>query len=183
MVKKIKEFENYYISSNGFVYKRNKKTKKLKELYTIKNSKHSYIKFNLQKNKKSVSKLLHRLIAEYFIPNPYNFTEVNHIDGNKKNNKINNLEWCTRQQNMSHAVKNKLMGGHTWSKKSKQNLIESRILNLNGSPASKLTVEQVLEIRKRYDMGEKSSIICLDFPIGRIATSRIGKRETYVHIL
>lgn len=182
MIRKIKDFENYYISSNGFVYCRRKKTKKLKELYTIKNSKHSYIKFNIRKNKKSVGKLLHRLIAEHFIPNPNNFNEVNHIDGNKLNNNVNNLEWCSREMNMKYAVKTKLIGGHKWKSESKKNLIKSRIEKLNGSPRSKLTKEQVLEIRYRYDNGEKASKICLDFPINRVATSRVGKRETYGHI-
>lgn len=182
MIRKIKDFENYYISSNGFVYSRRKKTKRLKELYTIKNSKHSYIKFNLRKDKKSVGKLLHRLIAEHFIPNPNNFKEINHIDGNKTNNHINNLEWCSREKNMQHAVRNNLIGGHKWNCESKKKLIKSRIENLNGSPNSKLTKEQVLEIRRRYDSGERAYKICLDFPINRIATSRVGKRETYGHI-
>ena len=48
----------------------------------------------------------HRLVAEKFIPNPNNYTIVNHIDGNKLNNIYTNLEWCTSQQNSQHAVTN-----------------------------------------------------------------------------
>lgn len=48
---------------------------------------------------------LHRIIAETFVPNPNNYPEVNHKDGNKKNNRADNLEWCSRKQNMRHAVK------------------------------------------------------------------------------
>lgn len=53
---------------------------------------------------------IHRLVAEHFIPNTNNFTDVNHKDGNKLNNSVNNLEWCTHEQNMKHAKENNLFG-------------------------------------------------------------------------
>ena len=52
---------------------------------------------------KQSQKLVHRLIAEAFIPNPQNYPVVNHIDGNKQNNDISNLEWCTQEHNMEEA--------------------------------------------------------------------------------
>lgn len=47
---------------------------------------------------------VHRLVALKFIPNPNNHTDVNHIDGNKKNNVVSNLEWCDRRYNLNHAI-------------------------------------------------------------------------------
>ena len=47
---------------------------------------------------------VHRIIATKFIPNPNNLSDVNHIDGNKHNNNVSNLEWCTRSHNLNHAI-------------------------------------------------------------------------------
>lgn len=64
-----------------------------------------YYEVNLRKDNNSKLFLLHRLVAETFIPNPKKYKYINHIDGNKKNNKISNLEWCTFQHNMIEAYR------------------------------------------------------------------------------
>jgi len=47
---------------------------------------------------------IHRLVALHYLPNPYDYSQVNHIDGNKQNNILDNLEWCSPSQNIQHAV-------------------------------------------------------------------------------
>ena len=67
-------------------------------------AKTGYKVYNLRtKENKSKTYLLHRLIGTAFIPNPENNNCINHIDGNKLNNDINNLEWCTKGDNNRHA--------------------------------------------------------------------------------
>ena len=63
-----------------------------------------YRRVVLMKNGKQINALVHRLIAQTFIPNPENKPEVNHKDGNKENNSVFNLEWCTHKENVHHAI-------------------------------------------------------------------------------
>lgn len=108
----IKEYEGLYQISNwGNVkrlshkrYDRNQilKERKIKVIYP-KNKWYPYL--SLCKEGKYINKYLHRILAETFIPNPNNEPCINHIDGNKQNNSLDNLEWCSFSHNNREAHK------------------------------------------------------------------------------
>lgn len=64
----------------------------------------SYIRYCLIYDNKPHYRRAHRLVAEAWIPNPNNFPQVNHIDEDKQNNSVNNLEWCTQSHNIRHSL-------------------------------------------------------------------------------
>lgn len=123
--KDIEEFEGLYQVSNLGRVKSLKRTRVPKEymLKRVKNKK-GYLQVTLSKNGKLYPKLLHRLIATAFINNK-GFNIVNHIDGNKLNNDLKNLEWCTISDNIRHAYEIGLMSN---SKKIEQYTIDGFFL-------------------------------------------------------
>lgn len=97
----------YYINIYGTVWKTDLSGRSifLKSSAAYANT---YKAINLPINNKIKRINIHRLLARFFIPNPFNKPIVNHIDGNKWNNNLNNLEWVTGQENMQHAYKSGL---------------------------------------------------------------------------
>ena len=94
----IMHFEDYSVSDDGRIFSRYGK-----EL-TQRDNGHGYLCVQICGNKKKEKKYIHRLVATAFIPNPEEKPCVNHIDGNKRNNRASNLEWCTHEENTRHAA-------------------------------------------------------------------------------
>lgn len=128
-MKPINDFEDLYgITENGTIISL-RTGRKLKPF-----SNGHYLSVRLYKNSIKIDKRVHRLIAEAFIPNPQNLPQINHKDGNKLNNNISNLEWCTPSQNQKHAFKTGLQNNH----------------NYENNPCVKLTKENVIQIKNLY---------------------------------
>lgn len=139
--KDIKGYEGFYQVSNlGNVRsvdrvvkhprygERKEKGRLLKPRKVSKNGR--YLTVLLCKNGKQVNHRVHRLVAEAFIPNEYNKREVNHIDGNRENNRADNLEWVTREENMRHAFNTGLAKRETYIEANRPNM--KRVYCSNG---------------------------------------------------
>ena len=121
--------------------------------------KKGYLRCSLSHNGKSKTFKIHRLVAEAFIPNPENKPQVNHINGDKLNNNVSNLEWCDQSENMKHACKMglKLLGGEN-------------------NPASKLTAKDVEYIKTHYNASDENFngvALSKKFGVNRKTISRI----------
>lgn len=125
-----------------------------KILSTRKN--HDYIHVDLTNEKLKKTYKVHRLVGIAFIDNPNNKPEINHKDGNKSNNNVNNLEWCTRIENIEHSINTglkKIAVGWYHTKESKENKIHAK---LNYEIANKIRLN--LENKSRKELAYEYNV-------------------------
>lgn len=102
--KKIKGYEDYFVSQNGEIKSfKNGKERLMKPQL---DSKRRYLLIGLSKNGKTKMHLVHRIVADAFLDNPNNKEQVNHKNCNTRDNRLDNLEWVTREENQKHAYIN-----------------------------------------------------------------------------
>lgn len=148
--KKVDGYDKYLISNYGRIKNLDYKRSHKEMLMSSGKIKNGYLVIVLSKNATRKTFLLHRLVANAFIPNPQNLPQVNHIDGDKTNNCVANLEWVTRKENVKHSFE-KL--GRISSTKGKEGGL---------SPAAKAVVQYY----KRKRVAEYGSIKEASFRTG-----------------
>jgi len=126
-----------------------------------------YMFVNLSKNGKSKNYSIHRLVATYFLNKIINKNEVNHIDGNKENNYVYNLEWCTRKENSAHASRNNLYNPHC----------KGKFGGLNPNSTKVIKFDKMGNVLKIYDSVTEAAedVKCWRQEIGKCC---LGKRKS-----
>lgn len=169
---KFRDCKGYAIHKNGIVY--TCKAHNFKPYYydnewrilKPKMSKlHGYWFIIMSNFGNDVTAKIHTLIAHAFMPNPNNFPVLNHIDGNKGNNSIDNLEWCTQRHNAQHCIDNNLRNTAKGEK----------------IPNSKIKSHHVANIFKLKQDGYMNKEIAKIYDIDPSAISRILNKKAWAH--
>jgi hypothetical protein len=157
------EYKGYKVNSLGIIY--NKRFKKESKCSLDKNG---YKVINIYFNGLRKTERVNRIIAKTFIPNPNNKPFVNHINGIKTDNRVENLEWVTAKENTEHAIKNKLfnpVGSN--NKRSKLNEID--VLNIRNETKN----------IKRYNRKK----LAQKYNVSESIIKRIVINQTWKHVI
>ena len=166
-MKDIKGYEGLYaVTEDGQVWaypksKRNEKGMWLKQSVIkkkrVSGKEYKTLTVGLYKNNKRKQFLVHRLVAQVFIPNPENKPQINHKDGNPLNNKVLNLEWATQPENIRHAIETGLMDLHSGKQDITRSINGKKTGAINSMKSRRMfTFTEAECIRKIHEAGKKS---------------------------
>lgn len=171
--KSIKHYPNYQVSNLGNVRRLNKDYRCPKYRYLKpKLEKTGYLRVCLYENLKPKFHSIHRLVALAFIPNYKNKPTVNHINGQKNDNRVENLEWATYSENELHSIKVLNINRNTFKQKQSAIII--------GKSKRKLTQKQAFEIKEKYpNISVKQ--LCKDYNVSQSTIYKILQNKTYIN--
>lgn len=145
--KDIRGYEGLYQISNLGRVKGIRRNKIMKLRVTT----NEYHDVSLSKLNRKEHKLVHRLVAQAFISNPENKPQVNHIDENKTNNSVDNLEWVTAKENTNHGTRNKRVGDRNRIVQKNRIDLSKRVVCSNGEIYPSINeASRVLKIDNSY---------------------------------
>lgn len=140
-MREIKNYPDYFISETGIVTR-----KKDNKIVSVHLNHKGYPSVNLQNNNSWKVITIHRLVALTYIPVIADKPQVNHIDGNKENNHISNLEWVNNRENTLHAIKEKLYKCAVGSRHGMSKITEDIVLKIRADK------RRLADISKEYNI-------------------------------
>lgn len=148
---------NYYVTDDGRIW-----SERTQKYLSFQYDKNGYVKVQMRSTDGCSHRYsVHRLVLENFKPvEGMERLQVNHIDGNKTNNCLSNLEWVTCKENIQHAIDNNLRAA------------------VNG--AAKLTPQQVIEIYRRASNGETNIKLANEFHVGPDQIGKIKNHKSWL---
>lgn len=165
--RQLNSFPDYSVSSCGNV-RRNAGSPKCASNRVLKQSSYhnGYRRVSICSQGKARYCLVHRLIAEAFIPNPHSKPQVNHRDGDRTNNRVENLEWATNAENNQHAFK----------------VLGRSVVRGSANGKAKLSEKTVYKIKKRIKEGARNKELIAEFGVTNCDASLIRHERIWKHV-
>jgi len=160
--------ESYKVSTYGRVKSLSRKSRRKERIMSPIITRCGYLLIQLWSDGHFVSRSIHRMVAEAFIPNIYSKPQVNHINSNRADNAVGNLEWVTASENSIHGI---VVG-------------KRRIARGQNIWSSILTEDQVIEIKRRYVARKTTQqMLATEFGVSRSTVGYIITGKNWKHIL